>query len=205
MEVVAPSNQALNLGSIVAESSRVGIYAGLINQAGTINANSVVVGENGQITLKSSKNIDLAEGSVTTANGRSGGKIEVQSGDTTLVSGVVEAKGQQLALPFGDDAGKGGEIKLLGNLVGLTGNARVDASGENGGGTVLVGGDFQGKNPNVQNAFRTFVGADASIKADAVTSGNGGKVIVWSDDYTVFGGTLTALAACRTQHQQANK
>ena len=99
VEVVAPSNQALNLGSIVADSGRVGIYAGLINQAGTINANSVVVGENGQITLKASKNIDLSTGSVTTANGPSGGKIEVQSGDTTLVSGVVEAKGQQLALP----------------------------------------------------------------------------------------------------------
>ncbi len=50
VEVVAPSNEARNLGSIVAESGRVGIYAGLINQAGTINANSVVVGENGQIT-----------------------------------------------------------------------------------------------------------------------------------------------------------
>ena len=198
VEVVAPSNQALNLGSIVADSGRVGIYAGLINQAGTINANSVVVGENGQITLKASKNIDLAAGSVTTANGPSGGKIEVQSGDTTLVSGVVEAKGQQLALPFGDDAGKGGEIKLLGNLVGLTGNARVDASGENGGGTVLVGGDFQGGNPNVQNAFRTFVGSDASIKADAVTSGDGGRVIVWSDDYTVFGGTLTARGGAQS-------
>mgnify|MGYP003704260043 FL=1 len=193
VEVTAPNNQALNLGSIVAESGRVGIYAGLINQSGTINANSVVVGENGQITLKSSKNIDLAAGSVTTANGPSGGKIDVQAGDTTLVSGVVEAKGQQLSLPFGDDeAGKGGEIKLLGNLVGLTGNARVDASGESGGGTVLVGGDFQGKNPNVQNAFRTYVGEDVSIKADAITSGNGGKVVVWGDDVTRYYGNISA-------------
>ncbi len=195
VEIVAPDNQAINLGSIVAESGRIGIYAGLINQANTINANSVVVGENGRITLKATKNIDLGKDSITTANGHNGGKIEILSGDTTLVSGVVEAKAQQLSLPFGGEAeatGKGGEIKLLGNLVGLDGKAAIDASGENGGGTVLVGGDFQGKNANVQNAFRTVVGADASIKADAITSGNGGKVIVWSDDYTVFGGTLSA-------------
>ncbi len=195
VEIVAPDNQAINLGSIVAESGRIGIYAGLINQANTLNANSVVVGENGRITLKATKNIDLGKDSITTANGPNGGKIEIQSGDTTLVSGVVEAKGQQLSLPFGGEAeatGKGGEIKLLGNLVGLDGKAAIDASGENGGGTVLVGGDFQGKNANVQNAFRTFVGSDVNIKADAITSGNGGKVIVWSDDYTVFGGTLSA-------------
>ena len=107
VEIVAPDNRAINLGSIVAASGRIGIYAGLINQANTINANSVVVGENGRITLKATKNIDLGKDSVTTANGPNGGKIEIQSGNTTLVSGVVEAKGQQLSLPFGGEAETG--------------------------------------------------------------------------------------------------
>jgi hypothetical protein len=26
---------------------------------------------------------------------------------------------------------------------------------------VLVGGDYQGRNPDVQNAYRTYIGADA--------------------------------------------
>jgi filamentous hemagglutinin family protein len=93
VQIVAPDNQALNLGQIAADSGRIGIYAGLINQSGTINANSVVVGENGQITLKATRNTTLEAGSITTANGPSGGKIEIQSGDTTLVAGTVEAKG----------------------------------------------------------------------------------------------------------------
>ena len=100
VEIVAPDNQALNLGTIAAESGRIGIYAGLINQSGNINANSVVVGENGQITLKATKNATLEAGSSTTANGPSGGAITVQSGDTTMVSGTVEAKGF-LPLPPG--------------------------------------------------------------------------------------------------------
>jgi hypothetical protein len=68
----------------------------------------------------------------------------------------------------------------------------VDASGAAGGGTVLVGGDYQGKNAAVQNAQQTFVGKDAVIKADATGLGDGGKVIVWSDEATRVYGSISA-------------
>ena len=191
VEIVAPDNQAVNLGQIVADSGRVGIYAGLLNHAGTINANSVGVDAAGNITLRATKNIDLAAGSSITANGPSGGVVTVQSGDTTLAAGTIEAKGS---------AGQGGSINLLGNLVGLTGNASIDASGETGGGTVLIGGDYQGKNAAIQNAFRTYVGPDANIKADAITSGNGGRVIVWGDDVTRFYGGISARGGSLSGH-----
>lgn len=183
VEISAPDTQARNLGQIVAEAGRVGIYAGLINHSGTIQANSAVVGERGEIVLKATQNATLEAGSVTTANGAEGGKITIQSGDTTLVSGTVEARGTQ---------GAGGTVQILGNLVGLTGSAAVDASGETGGGAVLVGGDYQGKNPDIQNAYRTYFGPEASIKADAITSGDGGRVIVWADDATRAYGSISA-------------
>lgn len=189
VEIVAPDNQAVNLGQIVADSGRVGIYAGLINHSGTINANSVGVDAAGNITLRATKNIDLAAGSSITANGPSGGVVTVQSGDTTLAAGTIEAKGS---------AGQGGSINLLGNLVGLTGNTSIDASGQTGGGTVLVGGDYQGKNAAIQNAFRTYVGADATIKADAITSGDGGKVIVWGNDATRAYGSISARGGAQS-------
>lgn len=189
VEVVAPDNQAVNLGRIVADSGRVGIYAGLINHGGVINANSVDVDAAGNITLKATKNVDLAAGSVITANGASGGNVNVQSGDTTLAAGAIEAKGS---------GAQGGKVSLLGNLVGLTGNASVDASGSTGGGTVLIGGDYQGKNAAIQNAFRTYVGPEATIKADAITSGDGGKVIVWGDDVTRFYGNITARGGAQS-------
>ncbi|HZW25654.1 MAG TPA: filamentous hemagglutinin N-terminal domain-containing protein, partial [Gallionella sp.] len=86
----------------------------------------------------------------------------------------------------------GGNIEVLGNRVAVMDNARLDASGQDGGGTVLVGGDYQGKNPAVQNAQNTFVGSNATIRTDATDTGNGGKVIVWADDTTRAYGSISA-------------
>jgi len=183
VEITAPDNEARNLGQIMADAGRVGIYAGIINHSGRIRADSAQVTEDGRIVLKATQNVTLEPGSVTTANGPKGGTIEIQAGDTALVSGVVEATGS---------SGKGGTVKVLGNLVGLTGSASIDVSGTAGGGTVLVGGDSQGSNPEVQNAFRTYFGPDAVIRADARINGDGGKVILWSEDATRAYGTITA-------------
>ncbi len=89
---IAPDNEAKNLGTISAEAGRIGIYAGLIQQGGTVNASSAVV-EGGRILLKATKNTTLDAGSQTLASGTTGGKVEIQSGDTTLASGTIEAKG----------------------------------------------------------------------------------------------------------------
>ena len=182
--ISAPENKAVNLGQIVAESGRVGIYGGLISQKGIVRADSAVVGENGKIVFKATKGITLDKDSITSANGVNGGEISIQSeeGDT-LVSGTVTATGSE---------DKGGSIKILGNRVGIIENAFLDASGKNGGGTVLVGGDYQGNNPDIQNAIATYMGKDALIKADALETGDGGKVIVWADDVTRFYGSIYA-------------
>jgi filamentous hemagglutinin family protein len=160
MQVVvsAPTDQAINLGQVIAQGGKIGIYGALINQRGTVNANSAVVGENGKIILKASGDTLLEAGSITTATG----------------------------------TGKGGDIQILGERVGLTGDAKIDASGHTGGGTVLVGGDYHGENASIQNAKRTYVGADTQIKADAIDNGDGGKVIVWSDETTRAYGSIFA-------------
>jgi filamentous hemagglutinin family protein len=182
VEITAPDNEAKNLGTITADAGRIGIYAGLINNSGTLRADSAVA-EGGRIVLKASKNVHLAAASQTSASGTSGGRVDIQAGDTAIVEGDIAATGS---------AGSGGTVQVLGNLVGLTGHANIDASGNTQGGTVLVGGDFQGKNPDVQNAFRTYVGPDVTIHADAITQGDGGKVIVWADDATRFYGNISA-------------
>jgi len=158
--VSAPADQALNLGQIVAQGGRVGVYGALVTQRGGINANSAVRGANGQIVLKASGTTLLEAGSTTTATG--------------------------------SNLNTGGDIRLLGARVGLTGNAVVDASGAAGGGTVLVGGDYQGKNAAVQNAQQSYVGKDSVIRADATVNGDGGKVIVWSDQVTQMFGAISA-------------
>ena len=189
VELTAPDNEAVNVGQIIANSGKIGIYAGLIRNSGVIRADGVVVGEHGEILLKATQNTTIDAGATITANGAQGGNITIQSGDTTLVSGTVEAKGSE---------GQGGTVQLLGNRVGVIDGAVVDASGQAGGGTVLVGGDYQGRNPDVQNAWRTYVGPTASIHADAIASGDGGKVIVWSDDATRVYGSISARGGAQS-------
>lgn len=156
--VSAQKDQALNLGTVIAQGGNIGIYGALVNQRGTLNANSAVVGANGKVVLKSSATTLLEAGSVTTATG-------------------VDC---------------GGDIQVLGEQVGVMGNARIDASGQRGGGRVLVGGDYQGKNPAVLNARQSYVSQDARIAADALASGDGGKIVVWGNDTTRVYGTLSA-------------
>jgi filamentous hemagglutinin family protein len=118
------------------------------------------------------------------ATGPQGGRIHVKSETgTNWVSGTVEALGL---------SGQGGTVHLLGEQVGLDDGGRVDVSGETGGGRVLVGGDFQGTNPLMKNASRTYVGPEAAIFADARTTGDGGTLVIWSDEVTQFFGGIRA-------------
>lgn len=59
VEIVAPDNEVRNLDSIVVEAGRIGIYAGLINSSGMLNARSAVT-EGGRIMLKASQSITLS-------------------------------------------------------------------------------------------------------------------------------------------------
>ncbi|MBM4043437.1 MAG: filamentous hemagglutinin N-terminal domain-containing protein, partial [Planctomycetes bacterium] len=107
--------------------------------------------------------------------------VEGQGKGAVQVGGTVDAS---------NPSGQGGSVKLLGEQVGLVG-ATVDASGATGGGTILVGGNYQGSGPE-RNSLFTYVGADSVLRADARLSGNGGRVIVWSDGSTGFYGSLSA-------------
>lgn len=121
-----------------------------------------------------------------------GGTIEIDAGvsGTLLVSGRLDVSSVG---SFGDDdGGVGGSIHLTGEQIGLFGGARVDASGDHGGGEILIGGDLHGGNAAVHHALRTYVGSDVEINADAIQHGDGGKVVVWSDEVSQVYGTLTA-------------
>ncbi len=84
----------------------------------------------------------------------------------------------------------GGLVEILGKQVELF-STQINASGTNGGGTVLIGGDFQGKG-TVVNATNVYVSRDSYINADAISQGDGGKVIVWSDESTYYYGHISA-------------
>ncbi len=114
------------------------------------------------------------------------GEIVIDGGDNGIVNvgGTLDASGR--------GAGEtGGTVKVLGESVRLAAGAAIDAAGDAGGGTVLVGGNYQGQGPE-RTARIAYMDAAAVIDASALTSGNGGKVILWADDTASMAGTISA-------------
>ncbi|MBY0241968.1 MAG: filamentous hemagglutinin N-terminal domain-containing protein, partial [Burkholderiaceae bacterium] len=111
-----------------------------------------------------------------------GGRIFLRATKTAVVDGGA----QMLAT-----GSHGGRIDMTGGSVAVQGNALLDASGASGGGTVLVGGDYQGGG-DLPRAQTALLGADAVLRADAQVDGNGGKVVLWSDQATLAQGAISA-------------
>jgi len=170
-----------------------GLMAVTVNQStlDTLAQNQgLIQADGGAVILTAGAARDLMSGAVNNtgiiearALAASNGRILLEGG-TTTASGTLDASGKQ--------AGEhGGTVTLLGNKVGLFSGAQVDVSGDSGGGTALIGGNWQGKGVEV-NAQRTYVAETAHIDANATGNGDGGKVVVWSDDSTRYYGRITA-------------
>jgi len=116
------------------------------------------------------------------------------------ISGKLSAAGRKAGT-------KGGTILVTGEDIQVTG-ATIDASGRDGGGKVMIGGDWGGGNPNtalvqnqsaklegyaISNATTVSIDGATRIDASAKDRGDGGKVILWSDQTTSFAGTILAL------------
>ncbi|MEY4589399.1 MAG: hypothetical protein RL497_1475, partial [Pseudomonadota bacterium] len=150
---------------------------GAINVGGEGKAGeAVIIGEN--ITNQGTVSAD--------SQTENAGKIEITA------KNINETKDKGTVTAVAHKNGKGGDIKLLGDKVGLLDSAKIDASGANGGGQVLLGGDKTGDNPLVKNAQFLYVSEEAQVHVDGIKSGAGGKLIAFSEDTTRIGGVLSA-------------
>ncbi len=93
-------------------------------------------------------------------------------GGMTTVSGTLDASSTD---------GKGGQVVATGDRVLVKDGAHLTASGLTGGGEVLVGGNWQGKDTSIHQATGTVVESGALLEANATDNGNGGTVVAWSD------------------------
>ncbi len=162
-----------NTGAIVADGGTVqltaaaadGIVTNLVDARGTIRADTV--------------------------NGHTGTIAINGTGGSILIEGRVEAEGKSAG-------SSGGAIEINSNrTVTLGGNARVSASGRAGGGVIAVGTTLARATggPSVTPAMtaqRTRIRNGASVTADAVIKGNGGRITVLSTERTDFAGTISA-------------
>ena len=158
-----------NSGQIIADGGRVQMTAKQASQIvdNAINMSGVVRAQSAYVDQN---------GDIVLDAGPSG---------NVVVSGTLDVSGKA--------AGQtGGNVTVTGkNDVKLTATAKVDASGAAGGGTVKVGGDYLGQG-STPTAKRTLVATGAVIDARAIEAGDGGTVIVWSDEQTVFNGVIDA-------------
>lgn len=185
-----------NSGTIAAASAELkaaggNIYALAINNGGVVRATGIVQ-KNGHIYLRADGGNIQNTGTLAAQNADgSGGAIVVDAGHnannpaTVTMSGTIDASGGSTGI-------SGGTVEILGDNVGLFDNALVNVSGDAGGGTALIGGDLHGANAAIQDAQHAYIGQDAVIKADALGQGNGGEIVVWSDNVTRDFGSLSA-------------
>ena len=170
-------------------------YALAVNNTGTIRATGTVT-KNGRVLLTASGGVVQNSGTVSARNATGSGgyvKLDSKRGGKTVNSGTIDASGKA--------AGQtGGRVEVLGESVELTAGSLIDVSGDAGGGVALVGGDQHGDNPAVPNAKNTKVAAGATINADAIRTGAGGRVIVWADEMTQFAGAISARGGLESGH-----
>ena len=87
--------------------------------------------------------------------------------------------------------GAAGAIRMTANDVRLAAGSVTDVSGTVGG-TVEIGGGWQGTG-DLAHAKNVTIERGAAVRADATEAGNaGGTVAVWSDGRTKFAGEITA-------------
>ena len=140
-----------------------------INLSGVAEANSVSV-RNGAIVL----------------GGGAGGQVTVQ--------GTLRARAPSTptvtSAPRPPARPTGGLIEITGRDIALNG-ALLDVSGPGGGGDIRIGGDFAGAD-GTPRARTLGVDAGTRILADAREDGDGGRVVLWSDEATTAAPRISA-------------
>lgn len=162
-----------NTGSLNAAGGTIRMYAAagntmvnsLVSASGELKAPALVQ-KNGKII------IGAAGSNKTSKAGQS----------TTMVHGLIDASGYEAGQ-------KGGSVEITGDNVALLSGTIIDASGDRGGGNIKVGGDYLGSG-STQTARNTYVDPHSFILNDAITLGDGGRTIVWSDQTTDFYGNI---------------
>ncbi|MGA1283232.1 MAG: beta strand repeat-containing protein, partial [Prochlorothrix sp.] len=113
------------------------------------------------------------------------GNLAVGAGETLTLAGNQVTNRGYLAAP-------GGMLQVVGHGVYVLDGSHLSVSAEAGGGTIRVGGDYQGGG-SLPRSRVTWVDPNTLMEANAFKVGDGGEIILWSDEATYFAGMLQAM------------
>lgn len=110
----------------------------------------------------------------------SGGKVVLHAtGDAELRGGIEATAGS-----------RGGTVHATAPRLALRSGAFIDVRHARGGGEILLGRDGSGA-----SAQRVDIDKGVQLRADATASGDGGRVVAWSDDRLTYRGAISARGA----------
>ena len=169
--------------SIAVDESSLAAY---IENSGDMKA------ESGTVILKARSSQDLVDQTINMP--QSANAFVTENGVVRLVSTTGQIKAKTVVVDAGPGGASfsngtidvsslqdvGGQITLTGKEVTLGSLSRLKAQGLNGGGKILVGGDWQGSHGVFQSTYNT-IHQGAVLDASASGFGNGGTIVAWSD------------------------
>jgi len=191
--VTATGNQARNLGQIFADSGRVGIFAGLIDQRGYIQANTAVAGEDGTIRFQATGTTTLAAGSQMNSTGA----LNIDAGELVVngraYSGPQTIRADSILLQGGSSGS--------GQLATLTANSGSQDIRAGAGGLTMIGGSGGGGNYVIIQQASADPLATQTIHSDGQLWVQGGEgntnfalIRGYGGQQTVEAGNTTLLA-----------
>ena len=191
---ISANQVLLNTGTLKAGDGVIGgqITATVNNlvDAGTWDASGTTAA--GKINITASGTAEQTVAGLMTAAGASGGNISLAAGTSAYLSGQFNANGT---------SGNGGTISLTAPALTLAG-AQLHADGKgltnSSGGTIRLGGGWQGNDSDLANATTTYVDSQTTVTANAAQNGNGGTVVVWSESNTAFAGAIEARGGAQS-------
>lgn len=217
VEIVAPDNEARNLGTLSAEAGRIGIYAGLIRHEGTARADTAVL-ENGRIVLKATRQLELGAGSLLSAAAPAGGdggfietsaqnvsvaataRVTTQAASGNTGTWLIDPTDFTIAASGGNITGAALSGQLDTNNIVLA----TDAAG-GGNGDIFVNDTVTWANANTLtlNAHRHIDfsggglldgGSSGMIRLNAGLGGASGSIVAHPSNTVVRGNTMVANA-----------
>ena len=159
-------------------------YQSIVENEGVISAEGFVI-------LKASATQSLIDETINTPE--SATNIISENGVVRLVSNAGEINAKNVIIDAGKNGGSfingkidvsnntsSGKIEITGKEVVIGSNSNLDATSGGDGGTILIGGNWQGSGDTRQATFTT-IHKGAVVDASSKDFGDGGTIVAWSD------------------------
>ncbi|WP_313433295.1 two-partner secretion domain-containing protein [Stutzerimonas nitrititolerans] len=177
---------SFDASSVVSQAPQGAEGKALVINSGSISADGGSIELSARAVKSVIDNVINTNG-VVAANsiGSRNGKIVLSGGDNggVAIAGTLSATGSA-------EAEVGGRVIATGNAISVGDNTLIDASGNAGGGQIAVGNDGTANGTWARESVT--VAESATLKADALKKGDGGRVTVLADKTTRFAGKISA-------------